>query len=76
MNRQETIRDLCCGLALIYLGPDGESDPYTDRLFIALKENNAEEMEHITALLISMLYGRGQSPPQFALDTWAQLWGT
>ena len=67
-----TWNDLCSGLALLYLGPDGAPDEYTDRLMLAMEVQNVEEMEHVSALLIVKLNVRGELERWMA-EEWERL---
>jgi len=55
------------GLALLYLGPSGTGDEYTYRVIVAHQTRDLDEMEHVSALLLVRLLGRGWS---HAPDAW------
>jgi len=72
------IADDASGIALIYLGPYNSGDEYSRRLIRAIRAGDLDEIEHVAALMICMLYARQPAlPPQtMALcnEAWRRIW--
>ena len=76
MNREEFKQewnDLACGIALLYMGKDENGDEYTTRLKRALEEDDFEEIEHVTALMLTLPYGESKSVPKWVVVAWGKL---
>jgi hypothetical protein len=48
-------KDFCSGVSLLYMGPDGEADKYIQRMRTALATDDADEAEHVSALMLLRL---------------------
>lgn len=44
--------DLASGIALLYMGPGGQADEFTERLIAAMESKNLDEIVHLTALML------------------------
>mgnify|MGYP001558675689 CR=1 FL=1 len=65
--------DLCAGLALLYMGPTGPADEYIERIRLAMSDGDAEEAEHVSAILLSLLHAQGKAEPWMG-ERWATVW--
>jgi len=63
--------DLCAGLALLY----GDQE-YSSRMFVAMMAEDDQEMEHLSAVIISAIVGRGTVLPNFIEEKYLKLWGS
>jgi hypothetical protein len=60
--------DACAAIALLYTGPD--PDRYTHRLLVAMENSDIDEMEHVAALMVTLLYGRNDPQARLAAEKW------
>lgn len=67
------VDEFVSGLALLYMGPDGKPDPYVHRLMAAMKAGDFDELEHVSALMIVLLHGRGVELPDWVTPTWLSI---
>ena len=65
-------QDLCAGIALLYMGPTGTADEYIHRIRDAMESENLDSMNHVSALLLSMMRGRGENVDQIQ-EWWTTL---
>jgi len=54
------VADAACGIALCYSGQS--DDEYSTRLVAAMESSDMNEIEHVTALMICLMYGREELP--------------
>lgn len=64
--------DLCSGLALLYIGPDGQPSEYTKRVYLAIETEDEEELDHVGAILLTLLGPRHRNEP-WMYDKWSAL---
>jgi hypothetical protein len=62
--------DACDGIALLYMGSDRVPDEYTQRLRAAMEDFDVDEMEHVAALMVTLLYGRDDPQARLAAEKW------
>lgn len=74
-NGPEGAADLLSGLSLLYMGPELVGDEYTERAEASVRWRDEEEAEHISAVLIVMLLGKGVKVEQWMTERWSKLFG-
>lgn len=69
--------EVCADVARLYTGDlDGPGDEYTLRLEIAMNEDNETECQHVSALMVTLLYGRGiEQTARLANERWRTAFG-
>ena len=60
--------DVCAGIALLY----GDEDQFSARLAAAMRFGNREEAEHVSAVMITLLYGKDVEGVKLAAELWSQ----
>ena len=63
-------KDVCSGIALLYLKSMAGPDEFTERLVRAIKEDEADEAEHISAVMVTLMYGAEDDQAKFASKRW------
>ena len=58
--------DVCAGIALLY----GDEDEYSGRLAKAMRLGDYEEAEHVSAVMLVLLYGREEKGAKLASELW------
>ena len=66
------LRDLCSGLALLDLGPEGRVSESTIRIRLALEGNDERKAIHQAGILLAILLARGNAK-KWMLDKWEEL---
>ncbi len=63
----------------MYLGPNGkdavENDDRPGRLQRALEAGDLDEAEHVSAVMVGVLHGRGNAQAKFCAEQWSQAFG-
>lgn len=70
--------DACSGIALLYIGPSGNSDEYVERLHTAMESGDVDEAESVSADMLLMLLLMELPEESFwtAREIWHKAFGT
>lgn len=74
-EEKSLVYDAAAGIALLYMGPITLPDEYTDRLRLAMEQEDLDEIEHVTALMVGLIRVRDKDDAyRIVSAAWKKIW--